>query len=90
MAANTLLEQAEKNVKKLKQMIQDEREKTVGYEQIAKVHSAYISILLNKLGATKDNMITITPSEVREALNKYEARVITSEDGYSLYCEVAD
>ena len=30
------------------------------------------------------------PSEVREALNKYEARVITSEDGYSLYCEVAD
>ena len=90
VAANTLLEQAEKNVKKLKQMIQDEREKVKGYEQLAKVHSAYISILLNKLGATKDNMITITASEVTEALKKYEARAIQTEDGFSLYCEIIE
>lgn len=89
-AAITLLEQAEKNVKKLKQMIQDERQKVEGYEQLAKVHSAYISILLNKLGATKDNMITITASEVTEALKKYEARALPSEDGFSLYCEVIE
>lgn len=71
-------------------MVGEEREKVEGYKQIAKVHSAYISILLNKLGATKDNMITITASEVTEALTKYEARAMQTEDGYSLYCEVIE
>ena len=75
---------------KLMKMLAEERQKVAGYEQIAKIHSAYISILLNKLGATKDNMITITASEVKEALKKYEARAIPSEDGYSLYCEVVE
>ena len=75
---------------RLIKMVTDEREKVAGYEQIAKVHSAYISILLNKLGATKDNPVTITASEVTEALNKYEARAIPAEDGYSLYCEVIE
>lgn len=82
------------NVKKqnerLLKMVWEEREKVAGYEQIAKVHSAYISILLNKLGATKDNMITITASEVTEALKKYEARAMPTEEGYSLYCEVIE
>ena len=73
---------------KLVTMVAEEREKVKGYEQLAKVHSAYISILLNKLGATKDNMITITAEEVTEALTKYEARALPSEDGFSLYCEV--
>ena len=75
---------------KLVKMLAEERQKVAGYEQIAKVHSAYISILLNKLGATKDNMITITASEVTEALKKYEARAIQTEDGFSLYCEVIE
>ena len=82
------------NVKKqnerLLKMVGEAREKVAGYEQIAKVHSAYISILLNKLGATKDNMITITASEVTEALKKYEARAMSTEEGYSLYCEVIE
>lgn len=75
---------------RLMNMIGEEREKVAGYEQIAKVHSAYITILLNKLGATKDNMITITASEVTEALKKYEARAVQVDGGYSLYCEIIE
>ena len=83
--------QKEKNKNhRLLKMIAIEREKVAGHEQLAKVHSAYISILLQKLGATKDNMITITAGEVKEALEKYEARAMPAEDGYSLYCEVKD
>ena len=83
--------QKEKNRNhRLLKMIADERAKVAGHEQLAKVHSAYISILLQKLGATKDNMITITAGEVKEALRKYEARAMPAEDGYSLYCEVKD
>ena len=82
------LKQEKNKNQKLLKMIAEEREKVAGYEQIAKVHSAYISILLNELGATKDNMITITASEVTEALKKYEARAIQVDGGYGLYCEV--
>ena len=77
----------DKQKDKLKRMLIAEREKVAGYEQIAKVHSAYISILLNKLGATEDKPITITGKEIKEALGMYEARAIPAEDGYSLYCE---
>ena len=72
---------------KLVKMVAEERQKVAGYEQIAQVHSAYISILLNRLRATKDNMITITAAEVTEALKKYEARAMPAKDGFSLYCE---
>ena len=81
-----LKKEKEKN-RRLLNMIADERAKVAGYEQIAKVHSAYISILLIELGATKDNMITITASEVKEALEKYETRAIQVDGGYSLYFE---
>ncbi len=82
------LEREKNKNRRLMKMIADERAKVAGYEQIAKLHSAYISILLKKLGATEDNMITITAEEVKEALKKYEARAIQVEGGYSLYCEV--
>lgn len=65
-----------------------ECQKVLGYEELAQVHSAYITILLNKLGATEDNMITVTPDEVTEALEKFEARAKPTENGYGLYCEV--
>ena len=71
--------------------IAEEKGKRVGYEELARVHSAYISILLNELGATKDNMITITASEVKDALEHYETRAIPNVDGsYSLYYEVVE
>lgn len=77
-----------KQNERLMRMVAEAREKCRGYEQVAKVHSAYISILLNKLGATEDNKVTITASEVKEALTKYETRAVLGEDCYSLYCEV--
>lgn len=75
---------------KLKQMVEEERQKVKAYEQIAKVHSAYISILLKRLGAAQDNPQTFTKAEIKEALEHYEARGIPLEDGYSLYCEVIE
>lgn len=79
---------AKKQNDRLLKMVSEEREKVAGYEQLAKVHSAYISILLKRLGATKDSMITITASEVTDALKNYEARAMPTEEGYGLYCEV--
>lgn len=70
------------------ELIAAERGKVKGYEELAHLHSAYISILLKKLGATKDNMVTITASEIMETLSKDEVRVIPAEDGCRLYCEV--
>lgn len=84
------LEKVKMRNDRLMKMINEEREKVKGYEEIAKVHSAYISILLRELGATKDNMITITTSEVTEALKKYETRAMQVDGGYSFYCEVIE
>lgn len=75
---------------KLKKMLMVERAKIKDYEAIAKVHSAYISILLKRLGATEKNPEVITKDEIKEALEHYEARGIPDEDSYSLYCEVID
>jgi hypothetical protein len=84
-----LKQEKNKNYRLMK-MVSDERQKVAGYEQLAQVHSAYISILLKKLGATKDNMIAITSEEVKEALKKYEARAMPAENGFSLYCEAVE
>lgn len=81
----------DKQKEKLKTMLEAERQKVAGYEQLAKVHSAYISILLKKLGATKENVITITPDAVKDALEHYEARALANGDGsFGLYCEVKE
>lgn len=71
-----------------KECIAKEKAKVKGYEELAQVHSAYITILLNKLGATEDNMVTIKPAEIVEAMHKYEARAVPAEGSFSLYCEV--
>ena len=68
-------------------IIATEKDARKGYEELAKLHSAYITMLLQKLGATEENPITIKASEVTEALKKYEARAMQAEDGFSLYCE---
>lgn len=72
---------------RLMRMITAEREKVAGYEQVANVHSAYISILLKKLGANEDNVIIITDAEVKDALKNNEARAVKTENGWGLYCE---
>lgn len=81
------LEKVKKQNERLLKMIAQEREKVAGYEQIAKVHSAYIAILLKRLGATADNKVAISAGEVKEALAHYEARAVQAEDGYGLYAE---
>lgn len=80
----------DKQKEKLKQMVETEREKVAGYEQLAKVHSAYIAILLRKLEATEDNPINIKASDVTQALEMYESRAIATNDGFGLYYEVKD
>ena len=67
-------------------MVNDEREKVAGYEQIAKLHAAYIAHLLSKLGATKENPVTITKNDVAAAM-KLEVRGAPCEDGFKLYIE---
>lgn len=77
-----------KKNEKLLKMLNEEREKVVGYEQVAKVHCAYIAILLKRLGATKDSAVDIQPQEIAETIDKDEARAVISESGtYSLFYE---
>ena len=73
------------------EQFEKEKEKVAGYEQLAKVHSAYISIILKKLGATdRYKAISFTRAEVKEALEKNETRALIDGDGYKLYCEVIE
>ena len=67
-----------------------EQEKVKGYAELARVHSAYISILLKKLEATKDNAVTVTGEEIKKAMEKYEARAMyePTDRSWKLYCEV--
>ena len=71
---------------KLIQMVEAEREKVAGYEQLAKLHAAYIAFLLQKLGATKDNPITITKEDVAGAM-ELEVLGLPDSEGFKLYIE---
>ncbi len=85
------LVKARKQNERLLKMVTEEREKIAGYEQLAKVHSAYIAILLKKLDATKNNAVCINADEVAEALKNYETRALACDDGsWSLYFEDAE
>ena len=71
-------------------MIAEEREKVRGYEEVAKVNSAYISILLKRLGATEEKPIDIKAPEITEALQNCEARALATEGGFALYVKEAE
>lgn len=74
---------------KLIKMINEEREKVAGYNELAKIHTAYISILLKRLNATnEESAITIGQDEIKEAMEKFEARALYSAESksQSLYC----
>lgn len=77
----------QKWIERLERLLQEERQKAKGYNQLSRIHGAYISILLKKLGATKDNPISVTSEEVKEALEKSELRAIKVDGGFGLYCE---
>lgn len=80
------LEIAERKNEKLIKMVESERERVAGYEQIAKLHAAYIAHLLRKLGATKENPVTITKGDVAGAM-KLEVRGAPCSEGFKLYIE---
>lgn len=61
--------------------------KTAGYEEMAKVYSAYIYLLLKKLEATKDSVVTFKQDEIQEAIQNCSTRALPVEDGWSLYYE---
>lgn len=75
----------QKWIEYLEEQIKEEKAKVAGYEQVAKVHSAYISILLKRLGATEDNKVDVQAAEIAEALEKLEARAVATESGFGLY-----
>lgn len=81
-----MLEAEERKNAKLLKMVNDERERVAGYEQLAKLHAAYIAHLLMKLGATKENPVTVTKDDVAGAM-KLEVRGLTTEEGFKLYIE---
>lgn len=81
-----MLETERKKNDKLLKMVDEAREQVAGYEQLAKLHAAYIAFLLQKLGATKGNPVTITKEDVAEAM-KLEARGLPDGEGFKLYIE---
>lgn len=78
----------DKQKEKLKQMLEEERVRVKGYEEVAKLHNAYISILLSKLNATEDNAVTISLDDVSYAMSHFETRAYIDEKKgeWKLYC----
>lgn len=83
----TEIKRQNKWIAHLKEMLAKEREKIAGYEQMAKIYTAYIYLLLKKLEAVEDNKVTFKEDEIQEAIRKGETRAIRSEEGWSLYYE---
>ncbi len=78
----------QKKNEQLFKMVNDEREKTAGYEQVARLYTAYISILLRMLNATEEKRVTIKGTDIKEALERFVASATydTENDVYSLWC----
>lgn len=79
------IEKLRRRVDKLRVMVETEREKVAGYQQIIELYSGYIAILLEKLGATEENGVVITSAEVDEAMKKYDTRGYTKDGAVSLF-----
>lgn len=82
------IEAERKRNEKLVKMVNDAREKVRGYEQLAKVHSAYIAILLQRLGADMEHPENIKAEDVKYALEHLESRASGAKDGsWDLFVE---
>ncbi|MBQ4145888.1 MAG: hypothetical protein IJD36_04585 [Clostridia bacterium] len=75
------LARVKKKNEHLLKMVQDAREREKGYEQVAQVYSAYIAILLKRIGATEDNPVTVGGKEIAEALNNIETLALPDDSG---------
>jgi hypothetical protein len=84
----TEITKLKKNNEKLHKMLEEERNKVKGYEELARIHNAYIAITLKKMGATSDNPIPIINDEIKEAMEHYEVRAVVGDDGsWKFYCD---
>lgn len=73
---------------KLRRMLEEEKKSVAGYEELKKIQSAYVAILLKKLGATEDNPVMITSDEIKEALAQDNVRAIIEDVGvWKFYCK---
>ena len=75
-------------VNKLEAELADEKQKAEGYEEIARVHNAYIAFLLHKLGATEEAPVVIRGEDIKHALEHLETRVLVGEAGvWKFFCD---
>lgn len=75
-------------VSKLESELAAEKQKAKGYEELARIHNAYIAILLHKLNATKKQSVAITKEEISHAMDHFEARAYSQEEGvWNFYCD---
>ena len=75
-------------VKKLEDELAVEKQKAIGYEELTRIHNAYIAILLHRLNATKEESVAITKEEVSHAMNHFEARAFSQDEGvWNFYCD---
>ena len=59
-----------------------------GAVELTRVQTAYITVLLGKLGATKESPVTITKDEIAKALEADAVKVGVTEDGaFNFYIE---
>ena len=66
------------------------KETVKGYEEVAKLHSAYIAFLLRKLGATEGAPVIIRDEDIKHSIEHLEARAIPKSAGvWAFYCEEA-
>ena len=58
-------------------------------EQVSKIQNAYITVLLEKLGATsEEKVVTITDDEIKRAMAVFETKGNIEKIGeWKLYCE---
>ncbi len=85
MTKNQELENVKRQNDNLRKALEEERQRIEGYKEVAKIHTAYISILLLRLGADDENTVAISSKEVKCVIANYETRAYVTESGVRLY-----
>lgn len=74
----------------LNKKVKEEREKQKGYDELIKVYSSYIAILLKQMGADENNAVTISNDMVKSAMGGLQVRATVTENGeFKLFYEEA-
>lgn len=81
------IEELKKKLDKMKDRFEEERERVKAYKQIAEIYGAYMAVLLNSLGATRDKPFQMTHVDIAKALETLETRAMPSETGFEMYVD---